>query len=177
MAQPLIPTKSSMTSRHPIPPQLMQGVCRLRAASKCPICSSRRLVSLYRIDASFLFCLLLPHTNTTQYFTPMLSRSPQCFFARLGFVQPPSCLKCAYRSSGCGDTNKHGKNNANKAGSSSSCHELVAWRRDANIALHPDKLDGNILFITCDTAKSLVEGDAYPSIRWDTRNRRLLHEI
>mmetsp|Transcript_10814 Transcript_10814/g.23926 ORF Transcript_10814/g.23926 Transcript_10814/m.23926 type:complete len:137 (-) Transcript_10814:211-621(-) len=95
-----------------------------------------------------------------------------CFFARLGFVQPPSCLKCAYRSSGCGEGTEN-----TAAASSSSCCELVAWRRDANITLHPDKLDENIVFITCDTAKSLVNGDAYPSIRWDTRNRRLLHEM
>mmetsp|Transcript_1284 Transcript_1284/g.2294 ORF Transcript_1284/g.2294 Transcript_1284/m.2294 type:complete len:155 (-) Transcript_1284:13-477(-) len=104
-----------------------------------------------------------------------------CFFARLGFIQPPSCLKCAYRSSGCGGDGK--KKNDEKLGggqnssSSSSCSELVAWRRDAGILLHPDKLDGNIVFITCDTAKSLVNGDAYPSIRWDTRNKRLLHEM
>mmetsp|Transcript_20975 Transcript_20975/g.44898 ORF Transcript_20975/g.44898 Transcript_20975/m.44898 type:complete len:135 (+) Transcript_20975:316-720(+) len=102
-----------------------------------------------------------------------------CFFARLGFVQPPCCLKCAYRSAGCGEKTKNEKNypDEKKGGSSSSCSELVAWRRDAGIALHPDKLQGNIVFVTCDTAKSLVNGDAYPSIRWDTRNKRLLHEI
>mmetsp|Transcript_20364 Transcript_20364/g.38470 ORF Transcript_20364/g.38470 Transcript_20364/m.38470 type:complete len:136 (-) Transcript_20364:174-581(-) len=101
-----------------------------------------------------------------------------CFFARLGFVQPPCCLKCAYRSAKCGETKKNGNNkNNNKLDSSSSCSEIVAWRRDAGIALHPDKLEGNIVFVTCDTAKSLVNGDAYPSIRWDMRNKRLLHEI
>jgi len=105
-----------------------------------------------------------------------------CFFARLGFIQPPSCLKCAYRSSGCGDANKKvRKNTSEEPGGSGSatpfCSELVPWRIDAGIPLHPDKLDGNIVFVTCDTAKSLVNGDAYPSIRWDTRNKRLLHEI
>lgn len=100
----------------------------------------------------------------------LLSHISQCFFARLGFVQPPSCLKCAYQSSGCGKNNNNNNNN-------SSCRELVPWRRDANVPLHPDKLEGNVVFVTCDTAKSLVNGDAYPSIRWDTRNKRLLHEI
>mmetsp|Transcript_4788 Transcript_4788/g.7981 ORF Transcript_4788/g.7981 Transcript_4788/m.7981 type:complete len:135 (-) Transcript_4788:67-471(-) len=100
-----------------------------------------------------------------------------CFFARLGFVQPPCCLKCAYRSAKCGDTKNNGNSKNSKLDSSSSCNEIVAWRRDAGIALHPDKLEGNIVFVTCDTAKSLVNGDAYPSIRWDTRNKRLLHEI
>lgn len=109
-----------------------------------------------------------------------------CFFARLGFVQPPSCLKCAYRSS-----RKKKKKEEEDAigagvgiivdpetGSLSSCTELVPWRRDANVALHPDNgLEGNVVFLTCATAVSLVSGDAYPSIRWDARNRRLLHEI
>ena len=36
---------------------------------------------------------------------------------------------------------------------------------------------GNIAFITFDTAKSLVNGDAYPSIRWDARNKSLLHDV
>lgn len=57
---------------------------------------------------------------------------------------------------------------------STPCAELVAWRVDANTALHPDNLEGNIVFVTCDTAKSLVNGGAYPSIRWDGRNKRLL---
>ena len=102
----------------------------------------------------------------------------QCFFARLGFVQPPACLKCAYKSSQCGETNnKDDSQDSSKVVVVSSCRELVPWRRDASIPLHPDKLDGNIVFVTCDTAKSLVNGDAYPSIRWDSRNRRLLHEM
>ena len=60
--------------------------------------------------------------------------------------------------------------------SKKACAELVAWRVDANIALHPENLEGNIVFVTCDTAKSLVNGDAYPSVRWDMKNKRLLHE-
>mmetsp|Transcript_14697 Transcript_14697/g.35415 ORF Transcript_14697/g.35415 Transcript_14697/m.35415 type:complete len:152 (-) Transcript_14697:1400-1855(-) len=107
------------------------------------------------------------HTQMSDFFVTM------CFFARLGFVQPPSCLKCAYRSAGCGETKKMDDQKNEKG----SCSELVPWRKDANIGLHPDKLEGNIVFVTCDTAKSLIEGDAYPSIRWDTRNKRLLHEI
>ncbi|KAL3809508.1 hypothetical protein ACHAXA_009744 [Cyclostephanos tholiformis] len=114
-----------------------------------------------------------------------------CFFARLGFVQPPTCLRCAYRSSGCGvgeRSNDSEKEDARRGGrdkgggdfsptTTSSCNELVPWRRDANIPLHPDKLEGNISFITCDTAKSLVNGDAYPSLRWDAKHKRLLHEV
>ncbi|KAL7553890.1 hypothetical protein ACHAWF_017232 [Thalassiosira exigua] len=98
-----------------------------------------------------------------------------CFFARLGFVQPPCCLRCAYRSAGCGED--EGDGSSPGAAADGPCGELVPWRRDAGIPLHPDMLEGNVVFVTCTTAKSLVNGDAYPSIRWDTRNRRLLHEI
>ena len=91
------------------------------------------------------------------------------FFARLGFVQPPCCLKCAHREAGCGTTKDDGARGP--------CTELVPWRIDATRKLHPDKIEGNILFLTCQTARSLVAGDCYPDIRWDTRNKRLLHEI
>ncbi|KAL7501307.1 hypothetical protein ACHAWT_011112 [Skeletonema menzelii] len=93
-----------------------------------------------------------------------------CFYARLGFVQPPSCLKCAHHKS----TKKGNERNTN---SGTSCNNLVPWRRDANKPLHPDGLGDNLVFVTCETAKSLIRGDAYPSIQWDNKNRRILHEM
>lgn len=114
------------------------------------------------------------HSHVTPSNTPPYLY--QCFFARLGFVQPPSCLKCAYHESKENNTDSS-EGGKEKKKESTGCNELVPWRKDANIPLHPDKLDGNVVFVTCDTAKSLVNGDAYPSIRWDTRNKRLLHEI
>lgn len=98
----------------------------------------------------------------------------QCFFARLGFLQPPSCLKCAYKSSGCGKNQQQNESTTSAAASSSKCNELVPWRIDANIPLHPDQLEGNVVFVTCNTARCLVDGDAYPSIRWDTKKKRLI---
>ncbi|KAL3803813.1 hypothetical protein HJC23_003975 [Cyclotella cryptica] len=88
-----------------------------------------------------------------------------CFYARLGFIQPPTCLKCAYRSSGC---RANSQNKESSTASLSTCNNLVPWRIDATIPIHPDKLESNVVFLTCDTASSLVNGDAYPSIRWDT---------
>ena len=97
----------------------------------------------------------------------------QCFFARLGFIQPPSCLKCAYKSSGCGANAKNDEAITTTT-INTKCNELVPWRIDANIPLHPDKLEGNVVFVTCATARCLVNGDAYPSIRWDTKKKRLI---
>jgi hypothetical protein len=51
---------------------------------------------------------------------------------------------------------------------------LVPWRKDANIPLHPDGLGKNIVFVTCDTAKSLISGDSYPSLRWDSKKKEML---
>ena len=110
-----------------------------------------------------------------QTLTPShLSLKQQCFFARLGFTQPPACLKCAYKSSGCGSNAKKKETITAMTTSNIKCNELVPWRIDANIPLHPDKLEGNVVFITCDTARSLVNGDAYPSVRWDTKKKRLI---
>ncbi|KAL7507189.1 hypothetical protein ACHAXN_004387 [Cyclotella atomus] len=87
-----------------------------------------------------------------------------CFFARLGFLQPPCC----------GKNQQQNESTTSAAASSSKCNELVPWRIDANIPLHPDQLEGNVVFVTCNTARCLVDGDAYPSIRWDTKKKRLI---
>ncbi|KAL7457755.1 hypothetical protein ACHAWC_009287 [Mediolabrus comicus] len=97
-----------------------------------------------------------------------------CFYARLGFIQPPSCLKCAYRKSNCGRNNEGETTVELTTSSSSSCNNLVPWRKDANIPLHPDGLGKNLVFLTCDTAKSLISGDSYPSLRWDSKKKEML---
>ena len=118
------------------------------------------------INSSAHFCFLFSFHLTIQ-----IRFLLQCFYARLGFVQPPTCLKCAHRKS----TKKRNERNANNSGT--SCNNLVPWRRDANKPLHPEGLGDNLVFVTCETAKSLIKGDAYPSIQWDNKNRRILHEM
>ena len=162
-----------------------------------------------------------------------------CFYARLGFDQPPRCLRCAYRDAtrdaasdedndggGGGKTNDR-NDAAKKIG---ECHNLIPWRIDASILLHPARLalasssppsphdaandntannsssnttdddddddeendtedsgggsgengggggggGSNIVFITCTTAQCLVNGECYPCLRYDGRNKRLL---
>ena len=79
-----------------------------------------------------------------------------CFFARLGFLQPPSCVRCAHHAAMKGS-----------AASKEECHDLVAWRIDAKTELHPEELDGNVVFL------ALVDGKMCPSVRWDARKKRL----
>ena len=131
-----------------------------------------------------------------------------CFYARLGFDQPPRCLRCAYRDAtrdaapdenngGGGGSKTNDRNDAAKIG---ECHNLIPWRIDASILLHPSRLKlapssppsqhdaandntannsssnttSNIVFITCTTAQCLVNGECYPCLRYDGRNKRLL---
>lgn len=140
-----------------------------------------------------------------------------CFFARLGFIQPPCCLHCAYhaaKTAADDDKNKSSNNNNNNdtttaVSNISECYNLIPWRIDTSILLHPSQLttpltttttisnkenneeennsdsynsdsynsgsgSSNIVFITCTTAQCLVNGDSYPSLRWDSRNKQLL---
>jgi hypothetical protein len=143
-----------------------------------------------------------------------------CFFARLGFIQPPCCLQCAYHAATTtADDKKSSHNNNNNdtttGVSISECYNLIPWRIDTSILLHPSQLtttpltystplftaandskddptithnddnneenrnngsgrSSNIVFLTCTTAQCLVNGDSYPSLRWDSRNKQLL---
>ena len=84
------------------------------------------------------------------------------FFARLGFVQPPSCLRCVYREA------------IEKQSPDQHCKRWIPWRKNANIALHPDRLDDNLVLIQCQAAKSLVEGEEIQGQQWDSVQRQLV---
>lgn len=85
-----------------------------------------------------------------------------CFFARLGFVQPPSCLKCAYRESIKGDS------------TTAKCNRWVAWRRDANHIIHPSYLLENTVFVQCHAARQLLAGQSVDFHQWDASKKALL---
>jgi len=86
-----------------------------------------------------------------------------CFFARLGFVQPPSCLKCAYRESIKGGEAMPAK-----------CNRWVAWRRDANYIIHPSYLKENTVFIQCHAVQQLLEEESVDSYKWDVNTKTVL---
>ena len=85
-----------------------------------------------------------------------------CFFARLGFVQPPSCLKCAYRKSIKGDSTM------------AKCNRWVAWRRDANYIIHPSYLRENTVFVQCHAVRHLLGGESIDAHQWDASKKELL---
>lgn len=85
-----------------------------------------------------------------------------CFFARLGFVQPPCCMQCTYRES------------MKEAIPNTKCTRWVIWRRDANHVLHPHHLCDNAIAVRCHTARKLLAGKTVGSYRWDKYSKKLI---
>ena len=94
-----------------------------------------------------------------------------CVFGRMGFVQPPSCIRCILAKK-----NKHLPNEFDNR----QCKNLVVWRRNANTGeeykFHPDKLDGNILIVTCAAAQSWFMGEIVDGKKWDGE-RKVVYEV
>jgi hypothetical protein len=84
------------------------------------------------------------------------------FFARLGFLQPPSCLQCVYNEG------------INKGTPDLHCKRFVPWRKNANTPIHPYLLDDNIVLIRCQAARSLVKGQEVEHYQWDKVRRKLV---
>lgn len=84
-----------------------------------------------------------------------------CFFARLGFVQPPCCLQCTY------------KNSKSDHSADPNCTRWVVWRKDANILLHPNQLDGNIMLVPCRQVRDLLTGNMVDGRTWNPSEKRV----
>lgn len=88
-----------------------------------------------------------------------------CFFARLGFVQPPSCLQCVYKESIQG------------IAADPNCARFVVWRKNARALLHPQQLEENIVLVECKAVRSLLEGKTVDAHQWDKDKRQLLYHM
>ena len=99
-----------------------------------------------------------------------------CFYARLTFLQPPCCLQCAYRDAGLGDDKGYHAPQREDTNSKKSCNNLVVWRINATTThlLHPDKLDGNIVLVTCTTAQAWIAGETVHEMKWDRKAKALV---
>lgn len=85
-----------------------------------------------------------------------------CFFARLGFVQPPSCLHCTYQEG------------MERREPSMTCTRWVVWRKNADILLHPDKLSDNIMLIQCHAVRKLLTGHCIEGHEWDAEHKQMV---
>lgn len=95
-----------------------------------------------------------------------------CFFARLGFVQPPCCLHCTYQ-----DTMEAENNDSvqkKRSDRARTCPKWVVWRKNAKTLLHPNRLDGNIFIVRCHVARRLLEGDVVEGRKWDAEQKKVL---
>lgn len=84
-----------------------------------------------------------------------------CFFARLGYVQPPCCLRCTYREA-LQDGNVH-----------SQCLRWVIWRKDTNQLLHPSEMEGNLLMVQCRAAGRLLAGETIEGYAWSPERQEV----
>jgi hypothetical protein len=85
-----------------------------------------------------------------------------CFFARLGFLQPPMCLRCLYMEAIEGMEEDL------------DCLNYCVWRQDANETLHPNRLSDNLILVECQAARKLIEGDQVQNHYWDHIKRQLV---
>lgn len=95
-----------------------------------------------------------------------------CFFARLGFVQPPCCLQCAFNESR-GVHSSHSVDGKLQNINSNKCTKLVVWRFNAGTVFHPGKLEKNVVLVTCHTAQAWLRGEAVLNLWWDPKSKRL----
>ncbi len=88
-----------------------------------------------------------------------------CFFARLGFVQPPCCMSCTYKEALKGNI------------PNMDCSSWVIWRKNANRTFDPSNnanLADNAIVVQCKTARNLVQGKMIEGYQWDARQKMLL---
>ena len=88
-----------------------------------------------------------------------------CFFARLGFVQPPCCMACTYKEALKGNI------------PNMECSTWVIWRKDASRTFDPSNnanMADNAIVVQCKTARKLVQGKMVEGYQWDSRQKMLL---
>mmetsp|Transcript_795 Transcript_795/g.850 ORF Transcript_795/g.850 Transcript_795/m.850 type:complete len:362 (-) Transcript_795:71-1156(-) len=90
-----------------------------------------------------------------------------CFFARLGFVQPPCCLSCTYQEA------MHSKTPL------LHCQRWVIWRKDATQIFDPThaKMRDNAIVVRCQSARKLISGRMIEGYQWDTQEKKLVQRL
>jgi len=88
-----------------------------------------------------------------------------CFFARLGFVQPPCCMSCTYKEALKGNI------------PDLECQTWVIFRKNGNRNFDPSNnanMGDNALVVQCRTARKLCAGKMVEGYQWDSRQKMLL---
>jgi hypothetical protein len=139
-----------------------------QAKKKEDLCSKPKTIQnknhWYKIHNAEDYVDELNYEVSEKLFTEM------CVFARMRFLQPPSCMHCIFTKS------QHEGNVESKEDNDEErpCQNLVIWRRDANISIHPNMLDGNLLVISCAAAKLLMQNEMIQGQRWDKKTNQVV---
>jgi len=90
-----------------------------------------------------------------------------CFFARLGFVQPPCCLPCTYK-----EAMKSNKPLLH-------CQRWVIWRKDATKTFDPtnENMRDNAIVVRCQSARKLISGRMIEGFQWDKREKKIVQRL
>ncbi len=87
-----------------------------------------------------------------------------CFFARLGFVQPPCCMSCTYKEALKGNM------------PDMDCDTWVIWRTNASKTFDPSNnafMADNAMVVKCKSARKLVTGKMVEGYQWDANKKML----
>jgi hypothetical protein len=137
------------------------------SASKM-ICRNKDVNVIHIIDRFTASRLNLNSDQVSNLFVEM------CFFARLGFLQPPCCLYCSFQR--CSTNQK--TMDLIPPGEATECHRYVVWRKDAKVLLSRNTLAGNLLLIRCCDAQKLIFGEEVISLRsiwrWDNMTKAMI---
>lgn len=129
------------------------------------------LEAVHKIDQSTASKFNLDSDQVSDLFVEM------CFFARLGFLQPPCCLYCSFQQ--CPTNQKAADEIIQRE--TKQCHRYIIWRKDAKILLSRKSLAGNMLLIRCCDAQKLILGEEVLSKetawRWDFTNQSMIESL
>lgn len=98
-----------------------------------------------------------------------------CFFARLGFVQPPCCLQCTYKEAT--STNKASSSSSKMVVPNMNCKRWVIWRKDVKKPYNPDHFvdSSSVVVVQCNVARKLLAGETVgDGWKWDRVNKTLV---
>lgn len=156
----LTPTKAVQGGRRPFG-VFSNNFRSPRSMSKSP--KSLRSFGNNTIRSS-IGTIVMPYSLSTSLSEDAIATlfTETCFFARLGFVQPPCCLQCTYREA------------LQSAATRLNCKRWVIWRRNANSPLHPSNISENAIAIQCQSARKLTAGNTVESYKWDRTNKILV---
>ena len=109
-----------------------------------------------------------------------------CVFAKMGFLQPTSCLHCAFNQLQSEQQNSRNSQELTTTTTTAAekeiemnkpCDNYVIWRRDAGVPIHPQKLDNNLLIVSCSTAKAWMQGETVQGRKWDKNTKQIISNV